>query len=181
MDLLDNMVACYRVPYRKKKWWFNIYAWSLSVSAVNAWRLRRQITGNREPFLPFLRNLVVELFGQYGTRPIRQRVSFGPTAEARFDRQDHWIVSTEDDGRGAPKRRNCKQCSNEGKPDRKTLLMCEKCGVPLHHHCFKETNFLPLIFLKNFLSKCCSKFFLSQLFLNLFPSKCFSTFMIVLL
>ena len=39
VDLLDNMVTCYRVPYQKKKWWFTIYIWSLSVSAVNAWRL----------------------------------------------------------------------------------------------------------------------------------------------
>ena len=43
VDLLDNMVACYRVPYRKKKWWFNIFIWSLNVSAVNAWRLRMKV------------------------------------------------------------------------------------------------------------------------------------------
>ena len=43
VDLVDNMVACYRVPYRKKKWWFNIYVWSLNVSAVNAWRLRNRV------------------------------------------------------------------------------------------------------------------------------------------
>jgi hypothetical protein len=29
VDLLDNMVACYRVPFRIKKWWFPIYTWSL--------------------------------------------------------------------------------------------------------------------------------------------------------
>jgi hypothetical protein len=29
VDLLDNMVAVYRIPYRIKKWWFPIYTWSL--------------------------------------------------------------------------------------------------------------------------------------------------------
>jgi hypothetical protein len=29
VDLMDNMVACYRVPYRIKKWWFPFYTWSL--------------------------------------------------------------------------------------------------------------------------------------------------------
>jgi hypothetical protein len=29
VDLMDNMVACYRVPYRIKKWWFPFYTWSI--------------------------------------------------------------------------------------------------------------------------------------------------------
>jgi len=102
-------------------------------------------TGKKEPYLNFLRELVLDLFGRYGTMPVRQRVSMGPTDEARFDRMDHWIISTEADSKGAPKRRNCKQCANEGKRDNKTLLMCEKCAVPLHHHCFKEIISLPMI------------------------------------
>ena len=146
VDLLDNMVACYRVPYRIKKWWFAIFSWSLSVSAVNAWRLRRQVTGNKEPFLVFLRELVMDLLWKHGTPPTRKRVSSGPTSslEARYDCLSHWIVSTEADSKGVPKRRNCKQCSDEGRKDNKTLLMCEKCVVPLHHHCFKEKDYLPL-------------------------------------
>jgi hypothetical protein len=35
VDLLDMMVAVYRVRYRIRKWWFPIYAWSLNVCAVN--------------------------------------------------------------------------------------------------------------------------------------------------
>jgi hypothetical protein len=29
VDLMDNMVACYRVPYRIKKWWFPFFTWSI--------------------------------------------------------------------------------------------------------------------------------------------------------
>jgi hypothetical protein len=62
------------VPYRIKKWWFPIYSWSLSVAAVNAWRLRMQVKGKREPFLDFMRELVVEMFAKHGTAPIRKRL-----------------------------------------------------------------------------------------------------------
>ena len=66
VDLLDNMVSCYRVRFRKKKWWFPIYTWSLNVSAVNAWRLRMRVTGKKEPYLDFLRELVVSLLTVHG-------------------------------------------------------------------------------------------------------------------
>ena len=31
VDLLDSMVATYQVSWRKKKWWWPIYSWSLNV------------------------------------------------------------------------------------------------------------------------------------------------------
>ena len=34
VDLLDSMVAAYRVTWRKKKWWWPIYAWSLNVMVI---------------------------------------------------------------------------------------------------------------------------------------------------
>ena len=101
--------------------------------------------------------------------PRQERVSSGPTDAARYDRLDHWIVSTEADSKGVPKRRNCKQCANEGKKDNKTLLLCEKCSVPLHHHCFKGINFLPLIFENYF----CRNFYFTGFLLFTFFFKLF--------
>jgi DNA excision repair protein ERCC-6 len=88
VDLLDNMVAVYRVPYRIKKWWFPIYTWSLSVSAVNAWRMRMKVTGKKEPFLDFLRELVIDMFTTHGTP-----LSSGG-GQARFLLTSGWMVST---------------------------------------------------------------------------------------
>lgn len=62
---------CRRIPYRIKKWWFPIYTWSLSVSAVNSWRLRMRVTGKKEPFLNFLRELCIEMLSKHGTAPSR--------------------------------------------------------------------------------------------------------------
>jgi len=137
VDLMDNMVACYRIPFRIKKWWFPIYSWSLSVAAVNAWRLRMRQTGNKEPYLKFLRELCIDMLTQHGTQPTKKRSLSGDAQEKRFDNLGHWIVSTEEDAAGKAKRRNCKMCFLNGKPDLKSVFMCEKCEVPLHTHCFK--------------------------------------------
>jgi hypothetical protein len=59
IDLMDNMVVCYHISIRIKKWWFSIYTGSLSVSAVNTWRLRMRQTGHKEPYLNFLRKLCI--------------------------------------------------------------------------------------------------------------------------
>jgi len=54
-----------------------------------------QITGNKEPYLNFLRELVIQMFSKYGTMPQRTRFSSGPTNGLRYDGLNHWIVSTE--------------------------------------------------------------------------------------
>ena len=63
----------FRIRFRKKKWWWAFYSWSLNVSAVNAWRLRQKVTGKKESYLDFLWELVVGLLTVYGTPSSRQR------------------------------------------------------------------------------------------------------------
>ena len=75
VDLLDSSVANYRVSWRKKKWWWPLFAWSLSVQAVNAWRLRQRFTKNKDPYLKFLRELVVYLLTPHGTKQVTPRRS----------------------------------------------------------------------------------------------------------
>ena len=75
MDLLDSSVANYRVSWRKKKWVWPLFAWSLSTQAVNAWRLRQRFTKNKDPYLKFLRELVVCLLDKNGTKPVQARRS----------------------------------------------------------------------------------------------------------
>jgi hypothetical protein len=69
----NNFFTVSRIVYRIKKWWFAFYTWSLSVSAVNAWRLRIQLTGNKDHFMDFLRDLVIEMFVAHGKPPVLKR------------------------------------------------------------------------------------------------------------
>ena len=73
VDLLDASMANYRVTWRKKKWWWALFAWSLSVQSVNAWRLRQRFTNNRDPYLKFLRELVVCLLEENGTKSVQAK------------------------------------------------------------------------------------------------------------
>lgn len=52
-----------------------------SVSAVNAWRLRMRIKGTKQPFLDFLRELVVEMLTVHGKPPLRRHSLGGGAAE----------------------------------------------------------------------------------------------------
>lgn len=136
VDLLDSMVAVYRVQFRMKKWWWPFYAWSLSVSAVNAWRLRMRVTGKKEPYLNFLRELVVGMLAQHG-RPPKRRDSLQVDGQIRFDGRSHWPANTDLDPAGKPRQKNCRQCYEATKKESKTTLQCTKCKVALHVLCFE--------------------------------------------
>jgi len=150
VDLLDSMVALYRVPFRVKKWWWPYFPWSLSVSAVNAWRLRMKVRGIREPYLDFLRELVIEMLAEHGHKSgVPRRIS-GPVG-IRYDGLNHWPASTELDKDEKPKRLNCRLCYEKEKKALKVAHLCKKCNVPLHITCFEEIiDFVYfLCFLKN--------------------------------
>ena len=109
VDLLDQMVACYRPHIRKRKWWWCFHTWSLATTSVNAWRLLQAATNTKMDYLTFLRGLVSGLlltFGQSRKRPGRSLSVKGGTGEQlRTDGLNHWIVNTE-------RRLLCKLCYN---------------------------------------------------------------------
>lgn len=132
VDLLDSMVACYRIQIRKRKWWFPFFAWSLSVSAVNAWRLMQKTKKYEKPFLDFLRKLVEIMMAKHGIKKSKRgRGSQVPTPpdDVRYDGLEHWMDKL-------PQRSNCRNCSEQGKKERKAWYQCRKCKVTVHQECF---------------------------------------------
>ena len=110
--------------------------------SVNAWRLKEKVTNMKIPYIEFLREVTTDLLTIQGTKLTRTRAIALPssvTNRVRFDGNNHWPVSTDVDPQTEkPRRRNCKWCAMNKKRDNETVLMCEKCVVPLHIHCFKE-------------------------------------------
>jgi hypothetical protein len=135
VDLLDSQVAVYRVPFRIKKWYFPFWTWSIVVMAVNAWRLRQNVRGRKEPYLDFLRELVVEMFARHGRPPV-YRIQ-APVTNTRYDGMNHWIEAAKHPYTGKAWRRNCKRCYEVLTEERKSSFACEKCKIPLHIECFK--------------------------------------------
>ena len=151
VDLMDNLVSCYRIQWRIRKWWWPYYSWSLSVSSVNAWRLRNIQRGFQEPYLDFLRELVDEMLNSHGSPPIRAAPVPNLTDDKRTDKYNHWLVDVDYDP--VKKRKvsvNCKWCyrtpsnSKSHKNPKllkatssKTGFKCSKCQVNLHQKCFQ--------------------------------------------
>ncbi len=104
------------------------------MSAVNAWHLKMQATGDKEPILDFMRDLCVTMMSEHSSAPL-QRI----THVANSSEQERLDTS------GTNKQRNCRFCALQKKADLKTVFFCEKCKVPLHTHCFKGRIFYILV------------------------------------
>jgi hypothetical protein len=64
VNLLDNMVMCYAITLRNRKWYWALYNWFLNVSLVQAWRLYRKVgvvmsmkEQEKMPLLDFIRRV----------------------------------------------------------------------------------------------------------------------------
>ena len=99
VDMIDKMVGAYRIRIRKKKWWWCVYSWFLSVTAVNAWRLMMAVSKEKIPFLTFLREVVQQTLKTHGAARLRPgpllHVRGGAGDSVRRDGRDHWIVESE--------------------------------------------------------------------------------------
>ena len=129
VDLLDSMVSLYRIPIRKRKWWFPFYTWALSVSAVNAWRLMQRVKGYDKSYLDFLHNLCIDMLNQHGSEAENRGVKSAVIKEVRFDETNHWMDEYKQRG-------NCRMCTENGIKNRKAKFKCRKCNVALHLECF---------------------------------------------
>jgi len=79
VDIMDKIVAGYRPKYRIKKWWWPIYAWSIALAAVQAWRLRCKTTKSKQLYCQFLHELTAQLFAKNGSeskpgRPVQPQM-----------------------------------------------------------------------------------------------------------
>lgn len=131
VDLHDNAVANYRINIRGKKWWWPLFINMLDSAVVNAWKLHRLVyTEKPISQLDFRSELVRSLISanKCKTQSVRGR---GSTASlpstARLDNVGHIIERNRENWR-----RRCRVCKST------TVFMCNKCGIPLHTHCFKD-------------------------------------------
>ena len=129
IDLFDQMVACYRIRIRSKKWWWPLFAWTLNAITVNAWRIFQNTRDPTMSLLTFTREVTCHVLGNMGVPPkqVGRRSLCGAAGDhSRFDGRDHWPLDSDKLG-GV-----CALCK------RRTKIRCEKCDVALHVSCFKN-------------------------------------------
>ena len=134
VDLIDNLVSCYAIHTRTKKWYWCTYNWFLNVQMVQAWRLYRRIgrilgLKDREkiPLLDFMRSCVELLAVNHGesmSKTVLPSVHLAQNRTAiRYDNIGHLIIRTD-------KRNVCQGCKA------RCIYRCRKCDVGLCANCF---------------------------------------------
>ena len=67
--MVDQQIGCYRPRIRKKKWWWPIWTWSLSLMIVNSWRLWHIVKKDKKDkmsLLTFICQVVLEVLTKHG-------------------------------------------------------------------------------------------------------------------
>lgn len=129
VDLFDQMVSCYRICIRSKKWWWPLFAWTINSVNVNAWRFYQNNNDPTMDLLTFTRQITCQILGTMGTPPrsVGRPRLVGPAGDIlRYDGEKHWPIDSTKLG-GV-----CAACK------RRTKTRCEKCDVALHVACFKN-------------------------------------------
>ena len=104
IDLLDTMTARCIPSHIDPINGVLLYSWFLTTSSMNAWRIRVQTTQRKEPYLEFLRELVIGMTAEHGCQSEKQHGRSMVIPCMRGDGCENWIISTQ----GV--RSNCRQC-----------------------------------------------------------------------
>ena len=130
VDKADMLSALYRSKCRTRKWYMRIFTHLLSITAVNAWCIYRQIGGNgslKDFIVDLSRTLMggVEERGDIdeprAKRPCRSLKASDVPKPVRTDKVHHWPYQMA----GEAQRCKCPGCS------RRTRFMCSKCQLYL--------------------------------------------------
>jgi len=124
VDLLDRFLSNYRPFMRSKKWWWPLFVNGRNMVVVAAWRAHVEVGGLFDQ-LEFCRHVMRALVQSTNkVLPSSSGPASHPVADVRYDGINHHLPS-EQQGR-------CRLCQKN------VRLYCEKCMVPLHHHCEKQ-------------------------------------------
>lgn len=149
VDLLDSIMARYKILLRSKHWYMRVFYHFLDITISNAWLLYRRVNTQSERSEKLLdsadfRVEVAETLCKLGTKlrgsskrksdlenALQEKKKKGPTQyvppkDVRQDQAGHWPAWMD-------KRMRCKIPGCTGY----TQTICEKCGVGL---CYNKTN-----------------------------------------
>ena len=144
VDLLDQLISNYRVKFRKKKCYFPFYTWSLSVAAINSWRVMNAVRKAQDPdyeqesFIDF--SVSTTMAAKHGSMPKHSNMNLGVQEEASFG-AEHLAVPIESEDGADVKRSfgfqpakmgNFVYCSEKEVTNTRAVWMCDRCGVALH-------------------------------------------------
>ncbi|KAF0707183.1 piggyBac transposable element-derived protein 3-like, partial [Aphis craccivora] len=127
VDLLDSIIARYRIAMRSKKWYLELFFHFMDVTMVNAWLLYRKKKENTMSLADFRREIVVSLCMQGSnictptTRGRKRNISESPSIQPYMPPTDVWKDEIGHFAIVTNLRERCKLCGL------KSSMQCTKC------------------------------------------------------
>ena len=145
VDLSDQLLQCYQVLRRTRKWWKTLFFHFMDISATNAYIVHKKITEGmtHKDFRQCLANELLE------RSELRLNPNPSPGRPPRSSvRAEHCPVPLTSDhlakksSKATFGRKNCKLCSILFKKEQKTPWRCRACDIPLclqlDRNCFEK-------------------------------------------
>lgn len=145
VDLSDQLLKCYEIVRKSRKWWKTLFFHFIDVGIVNSFIIHRSIGGKLTHKL-FRVNLAKALLER---SEMAQDPSPGPGRPRKYNcRVDHCPVAISPEGldnkstKASLGRKNCKLCYEFDKKQMKTPWQCAVCNIPLclqlDRNCFQR-------------------------------------------
>lgn len=145
VDLSDQLLKCYEIIRKSKKWWKTLFLHFIDVAIVNSFIIYKSIGGelNHKMFrVNLAKSLVMISEMQINPSP-------GPGRPPSNDvRAEHCPVAIENERldqkstKASLGRKNCRLCYELDKKQLKTPWQCSKCKIPLcvqlDRNCFQK-------------------------------------------
>lgn len=129
VDRFDQNIDDQRVSFRGRKWWYPLLAFGIDAACQNGWQIHRKCGHSTMTYCEFRRSIVQGYLGTYKTPPTKS-----PFCGGKGEKRVHQKVRTDADISGhvqeSCNQARCAECHQ------RTRIMCKKCNVPLHVHCF---------------------------------------------
>lgn len=145
VDLSDQLLKCYEIMRKSKKWWRTLFFHFIDVAIVNSFLIYKAIGGELNQKM-FRLNLAKSLIT---ASEMQVNLSPGPGRPQKSNvRAEHCPVAISDEKldqkatKASLGRKNCKLCYDLDKKQMKTLWQCSKCKIPLclqlDRNCFQK-------------------------------------------
>ena len=145
VDLSDQLLKCYEIIRKSKKWWKTLFLHFIDVAIVNSFLIHKAIGGelNHKMFrVNLARSLLSASEMQVNPSPGQGRP---PKSDVRAE---HCPVAISNEGldqkstKASLGRKNCKLCYDLNEKQMKTPWKCSKCLIPLclqlDRNCFQK-------------------------------------------
>lgn len=123
VDLADNLISCYRINIKGKKWYWPLFTNMISLAVINSLKIYNIINNTKIDLLEHTRNIVTGLITANNQTKFVRKSILGRIQDSNMCNQPIIVSDPE------KRRRRCVECKST------TIYICKGCLNHLHIKC----------------------------------------------